>query len=154
MTMCTFTRRAALAAASSALMIRVVAPAVAADDAAAAKVAAAVEALRNAMFAGDGKTLAALTWDQLVYTHSNGRLENKAAYIKSLDGQAAFKALIQTDQTIEVVADTAIVRHTFDSVNSLPDGKTNTAHIRVMQIWKLDNGAWKLLARASTPLPQ
>lgn len=153
MTMSTFTRRAALAAASSALMIRVVAPAVADDDAA-AKVAAAVEALRTAMFAGDGKTLAALTWDQLVYTHSNGRLENKAAYIKSLDGQAAFKALIQTDQTIAVVADTAIVRHTFDSVNSLPDGKTNTAHIRVMQIWKLDNGAWKLLARASTPLPQ
>lgn len=117
-------------------------------------VAAAVEALRAAMIAGDGKALAALTWDQLVYVHSNGRTEDKTAYVKSLDGRTAFKALLLGDQTIDIAGDNAIVRHTFDCINNLPEGKTATAHIRILQVWKLDQGAWKLLARQATPLPQ
>lgn len=123
------------------------------DDEVAAQVAAAVEALRSAMIAGDGKALAALTWDQLAYVHSNGRCEDKAAYITSLDGRNAFKSLTLSDQTIDVAGDNAIVRHTFDSVNNLADGTTSTAHIRILQVWKRDNGAWKLLARQATPLP-
>jgi ketosteroid isomerase-like protein len=150
---CILTRRAALVATGSAVMLAAAAPALAADDAA-AKVAQAVEALRNAMFAGDGKTLAALTWDQLAYVHSNGFHQDKAAFLKSLDGLQTFKALILTDQSIVVAGDNAIVRHTFDSVNALPNDKTSTAHIRVLQVWKLDGGAWKLLARQATPLPQ
>jgi ketosteroid isomerase-like protein len=144
-------RRAALAA-GSAFVLAAAAPAMAADDAA-AKVAAAVEALRVAMVEGNGKALDALTWPQLTYTHSNARLENKAAYIKSLDGLKSFKALILSEQTIDVVGDTAIVRHTFDSINNLPEGKSSVAHIRVLQVWKQDGGAWKLLARSATVLP-
>jgi ketosteroid isomerase-like protein len=151
MTTSKLTRRVALAAAGSALMFAA-APAMAADGNA-EKVAAAVEALRTAMFAGDGKALAALTLDQLAYSHSNGRTEDKAAFIKSLDGKKAFKALELSDHAISVTGDLAIARHTFDAINNLPDNKTNTAHIRVMQVWKLDGGNWKLFARASAPLP-
>ena len=44
------------------------------------------------------------------------------------------------------------VRHVFDAVNNLPDGKVSTSHILVLQVWKRDNGAWKLFARQSAPL--
>jgi hypothetical protein len=37
-------------------------------------------------------------------------------------------------------------------VNNLPEGKTSSAHIKVLQVWIKVGKAWKLLARASTPL--
>ncbi|MBK1838538.1 nuclear transport factor 2 family protein [Azospirillum sp. YIM B02556] len=113
----------------------------------------AVNALRDAMLAGDGATLRAMTMDQLTYGHSNSRLEDKAAFVGSLDGKNAFKALDLSDHAIQLVGDVAIARHTFDSVNNLPDGKTNTAHIKVLQVWKKIDGTWKLLARQASPLP-
>ena len=117
------------------------------------EVAKAVDALNKAMLAGDGAALKALTMEQLTYGHSNGRLEDKAAFVASLDGKGAFKSLELSDHQIQVVGDTAIARHTFDAVNNLPDGKTSNAHIKVLQVWKKDGGAWKLLARQSAPLP-
>nr|WP_255635466.1 nuclear transport factor 2 family protein [Azospirillum sp. 412522] len=116
-------------------------------------VAKAVNALRDAMLAGDGATLRAITMEQLTYGHSNSRLEDKAAFVGSLDGKNAFKALDLSDHAIQVVGDIAVARHTFDSVNNLPDGKTNTAHIKVLQVWKKIDGTWKLLARQASPLP-
>lgn len=117
------------------------------------EVAKTVEALRAAMLAGDGAALKALTMEQLTYGHSNSRLEDKAAFVASLDGKNAFKSIDLSDHTIQIVGDTAIARHTFDAVNNLPDGKTSTAHIKVLQVWKKDGGAWKLLARQAAPLP-
>jgi len=149
-------RRILLAAAAAGLaMPAAIAPlsgAFAADDGQQA-VAKAVNALRDAMLAGDGATLRAMTMDQLTYGHSNSRLEDKAAFVGSLDGKNAFKALDLSDHAIQVVGDIAVARHTFDSVNNLPDGKTNTAHIKVLQVWKKVDGTWKLLARQASPLP-
>ncbi|HYH37717.1 MAG TPA: nuclear transport factor 2 family protein [Azospirillum sp.] len=148
-------RRRFLASAAIALAVpAVVAPltgAIAQDGQ--GDVAKAVEALRVAMLAGDGAALKALTMEQLTYGHSNGRLEDKAAFVASLEGKNAFKTLELSDHAIQVVGDTAIARHTFDAVNNLPEGKTSTAHIKVLQVWKKDGGAWKLLARQSAPLP-
>ncbi|WP_247893531.1 nuclear transport factor 2 family protein [Azospirillum endophyticum] len=149
-------RRVLLASVAAGLaMPAVVAPlatALAADDDQ-QLVTKAVNALRDAMLAGDGATLRAMTMDQLTYGHSNSRLEDKAAFVGSLDGKNAFKALDLSDHAIQLVGDVAIARHTFDSVNNLPDGKTNTAHIKVLQVWKKIDGTWKLLARQASPLP-
>jgi ketosteroid isomerase-like protein len=149
-------RRALLATAAAGLaMSAAIAPlsgALAADDDQ-QLVAKAVNALRDAMLAGDGATLRAMTMDQLTYGHSNSRLEDKAAFVASLDGKNAFKALDLSDHAIQVIGDIAVARHTFDSVNNLGDGKTNTAHIKVLQVWKKVDGTWKLLARQASPLP-
>ncbi|MBP2294509.1 nuclear transport factor 2 family protein [Azospirillum rugosum] len=149
-------RRALLAGSAAALALPAVAAplasALAQQDEAGA-VAKAVEALRAAMLAGDGAALKAMTMEELTYGHSNSRLEDKAAFVASLDGKNAFKSIDLSDHAIQVVGDTAIARHTFDAVNNLPDGKTSTAHIKVLQVWKKDGGAWKLLARQAAPLP-
>jgi ketosteroid isomerase-like protein len=116
-------------------------------------VAAAVEALRAAMVSGDGRALAALVADSLTYGHSNGRLENKEQFLASLDGKNAFRSIDLTKQTVTLDGDVAVVRHVFDGINNLPDGKTSTAHIAVLQVWKKYGSTWKLLARQAAPLP-
>ncbi len=57
------------------------------------QVETAVTALKDAMLSGDGAKLKALTLDQLTYGHSNARLEDKAAFVASLDGKNAFKSI-------------------------------------------------------------
>lgn len=127
-------------------------PGVRADEAAA--VTAAAENLRVAMLAGDGSALAGLVHDGLSYGHSNGRTEDKAAFVASLDRKNSFKSLTITRQNVSVVGTNAIVRHVFDSENNLPDGKTSTAYITVLQVWSRDGGQWRLLARQSAPIPR
>ncbi len=115
-------------------------------------IAAAVEKLRAAMLAGDGAVLASLTDDKLSYGHSNGRTENKAEFGASLAGKNALRSLDLTKHVVEVSGDMAIARHVFDAVNNLPDGKTSTAYITVMQVWRKSDGSWKLYARQSAPI--
>jgi hypothetical protein len=56
-------------------------------------VAAAVEALRKAMVAGDRAALQQLAADELTYGHSSNRLENKAEFIEALaSGKSGFSA--------------------------------------------------------------
>jgi ketosteroid isomerase-like protein len=117
-----------------------------------AGVAKAVEALRAAMVAGDGKVLKAVLHDHLTYSHSDGHQQTKAEVIDELAGKNSFASLALSAQTIDVVGKVAIVRHVFDSVNNLPEGKTSSAHIRVLQVWVKSGKGWKLLARASTPI--
>lgn len=144
-------RRTALGAlAAAALVAGVSASALAAGS---EDVATAVEALRTAMVKGDGHALSELVADALTYGHSNGRLQNKTEFIKELDGTNAFKSIDLSKQTVFIDGDVAVVRHVFDGVNNLPEGKTSTAHITVLQVWKQYGGAWKLLARQAAPLP-
>lgn len=148
-------RRLVLRSAAAAFVATAVLPvsmALAAEDDT-RQVETAVTALKDAMLSGDGAKLKALTLDQLTYGHSNARLEDKAAFVASLDGKNAFKSIDLSDQTVQIVGDVAVVRHTFDAVNNLPDGKTSTAHIKVLQVWKKADGSWKLLARQAAPLP-
>ena len=91
--------------------------------------------------------------DGLTYGHSNGRLQNKTEFIRELDGTNSFQSRELSKQTVFIDGDVAVVRHVFDGVNNLPEGKTSTAHITVLQVWKQYGGARKLLTRQSTPLP-
>lgn len=117
-----------------------------------ASLAKTVESLRAAMVAGDGKVLKAVLHDHLTYSHSDGHQQTKAQVLDELAGKNSFASLALSDQTIDVVGDVGIVRHVFDSVNNLPEGKTSSAHIKVLQVWVKGGKGWKLLARASTPL--
>src|SRR5215217_7376033 len=79
-----------------------------------AAVAQAVEAFRNATLKADRSQFEALTADQLSYGHSAGRVENKAQFIDgATSGRSTWKFITLTDQTIHIVGNTAIVRHTF-----------------------------------------
>jgi len=111
------------------------------------QVADRIETLRKAMIAADKNTLDELTAQDLSYGHSNGLVEDKAAFIDEFaTGKSVFITLALTDQTIRIKGDVAIVRHHFmaDTNNNQVPGK---ADILVLQIWQKQEGVWKLLAR-------
>src|SRR4051794_31610612 len=121
------------------------------DEAAVKK---AVEDLRTAYIKQDKAALEAMTMPQLTYSHSNGRLEDKAQFIKGvMDRKSTLKSLEFPDLTVAIVGDTAIVRHLLVQESEL-DGKTTNIKIGIIQVYKKQDGGWKLLARAAYPAPQ
>jgi hypothetical protein len=129
-------------------------PVTAAQSGDEAAVAKAVEAFRNAALKADRGQFEALTADQLSYGHSAGRVENKAQFIDgATSGRSTWKFITLTDQTINIVGNTAIVRHTFTG-ESERDGKTNPVKLGVLMVWHKPDRDWKLLARQAVRLEE
>jgi len=113
----------------------------------------AVEELRMAWLKQDKAKIESLTAEQLSYSHSDARLEDKAKFIDGvMTRKATFKSLEWPELTVQVVGNNAVVRHLWVSESEL-DGKVTNTKIGVMQVWQKQDGGWKLLARASWRLP-
>ena len=114
----------------------------------------AVEALRKAMLTQDKAKLETLTAEQLSYSHSDARIEDKAKFI---DGVMTRKAVVKSidfpNLTVAIAGNNAIVRHQWVSESEL-DGKVTNTKIGVLQVWQKQDSGWKLLARASYRLPE
>lgn len=106
-----------------------------------------VEQLRKAMIDADSQQLKEITATELNYGHSGGHVEDQAAFIeKIVSGKSDFVTIELRDQSIQIVKDIAIVRHTlFATTNN--NGKPGEVTIGVMLIWQKQHGTWKLLAR-------
>jgi ketosteroid isomerase-like protein len=112
-----------------------------------------VEELRIACLKQDKAKLAELTAEQLSYSHSDAHIEDKTKFIDGvMTRKATVKSLEWPELTVQVVGNTAVVRHLWVSESEL-DGKVTNTKIGVMQVWQKQDGGWKLLARASWKLP-
>ena len=123
-----------------------------ADEAAVAK---NVEAFRAAQFALDAKALEALCAPELSYGHSDGRVEDKAVFIKNATTNRTAKtlSLAYQDPKITVVGDVAIVRLRWVSESeAIADGKKSTTNLHILMNWQKQGADWKLLSRAATKL--
>jgi len=118
-----------------------------------ATVKRAVEELRTAWFKQDKAKLESLAAEQLSYSHSDARLEDKAKFINGvMTRKATYKSLEFPDLTVQIVGNNAVVRHLWVSESEL-EGKVTNTKIGVLQVWQKLDGGWKLLARASWRLP-
>lgn len=114
----------------------------------------AVQQLTKAMIDADNTRLYALTYANLKYAHSTGKVQNQKEFVEGItSGRSDFVTIDLTDQTIDIVGNTACVRHILDA-------KTNDSnvpgHVRlaILLVWVKDHGKWKLLARqAVKPQP-
>jgi len=106
------------------------------------------------ILAQDRPKLETLTAEQLSYSHSSARVEDKAKFI---DGVMTRKAVIKSidfpELTVAIAGNNAIVRHLWVSESEL-DGKVTNTKIGVLQVWQKQDSGWKLLARAAYTLPQ
>jgi len=126
--------------------------AVAAQSSAESAIAQAVEAFRNAMLKADRSQFEALCADQLSYGHSAGRIETKSQFIDgATSGRSAWKFITLTDQSQQIVGNTAIARHILTGETER-DGKINPVKIGVLMVWHKPDGHWKLLARQAYKL--
>ena len=131
-----------------------VGPALAAEGGDEAAVKQAVEAFRTAYIKQDKAQLDAMSAPQLTYSHSDGRIQDKAEFIQGvMDRKGTVKSLEFPELKIYVVGDVGIARHLWVSDTEL-DGKTTNTKIGVMQVWQKQGGGWKLLARSSYRLPE
>jgi ketosteroid isomerase-like protein len=117
-------------------------------------VAKKVEAFRAAQVAADAKAFDALCAAQLSYSHSDGRVEDKAAFIaNATSGKSKFVSLKYADPKIQVVGDAAIVRfHWLGEAESIADGKKSSTNLHILMNWQKQGADWKLLSRSSTKL--
>jgi len=145
-------RQLALPALAMGLMS--VLPALASETDDAAAVANNVEAFRAAQFAADAKGLEALCAPELSYSHSDGRVEDKATFVaNATSGKSKFLSLAYDDVKVRVVGTAAIVRfHWVGESEAVADGKKSATNLHILMNWQKQNGDWKLLSRASTKL--
>jgi ketosteroid isomerase-like protein len=116
-------------------------------------VAKNVEAFRAAQVAADAKALDALCAAELSYSHSSGRVEDKATFIaNATDGKSKFLSLEYQDTNIRVVGPAAIVRFHWVGEQALADGKKSATNLHILMNWQKQGADWKLLSRAATKL--
>src|SRR5882762_1335482 len=117
-------------------------------------VAKSVEAFRAAQVAADAKAFDALCAAELSYSHSDGRVEDKAAFIaNATNGKSKFLSLAYQDPKIRVVGNAAIVRfHWVGESQAVADGKKSATNLHILMNWQKQGADWKLLSRASTKL--
>src|SRR5215217_768545 len=121
-------RQLALPALAIGLLGIVPAFAASADEDAVAK---NVEAFRAAQVAADAKAFDALCAAELSYSHSDGRVEDKAAFIaNATSGKSKFLSLAYNDVKIRVVGPAAVVRfHWVGESEAVADGKKNNTNL-------------------------
>jgi hypothetical protein len=121
------------------------------DEAAVAK---HLEAFRAAQMAADGKALEALCAAELSYSHSDGRVEDRSAFVVgATSGKSKFKSLSYNTPSIRVVGNTAIVRFRWAGEQiAAADGKQTDTSLHILMTWLKQGNDWKLLSRGSTKL--
>jgi ketosteroid isomerase-like protein len=117
-------------------------------------VAKNVEAFRAAQFAADAKALDRLCAAELSYSHSDGRVEDRATFVaNATDGKSKFISLAYQDLSVRVVGPAAIVRfHWLGESQAVADGKKSATNLHILMNWQKQGTDWKLLSRASTKL--
>ena len=116
-------------------------------------VLAAIETFKKGIIDADKELLGSIAAEELVYGHSNGKVQNKAEFIDEIvNSQPDYSSIDMADQTIRISCKTAIVRHIY-SAETTNNGAPGHVKIGNMLIWQKQKGKWKLLARQAYKLP-
>jgi hypothetical protein len=117
-------------------------------------VARNVEAFRVAQIKADPEAFDALCAPELSYSHSSGKVEDKATFIaNATDRKSKFLSLEYQDISIRIVGPAAIVRfHWVGEQEAVADGKKSSTNLHILMNWQKQGADWKLLSRASTKL--
>jgi ketosteroid isomerase-like protein len=121
------------------------------DDEAVGK---AVEAFRQAQVAADAKAFEQLCAAELSYSHSDGRVEDKGAFIaNATSGKSKFLALDYKSRVVRVVGPVAVVRFNWiGEQETIADGKKSQTNLHILMNWIKQGQDWRLLSRGSTRL--
>lgn len=105
---------------------------------------------REAMISADTEALAALLDDDLVWTHSSGRKDGKAAFLDRIaSGAADYQALDVSEDGI--FEDTELlVHHGTLQGRVAVDGVEKPLRNRFLSVWKRSGSGLRLLAWQST----
>ncbi len=105
---------------------------------------------RNAMISADTGILADLLSDELVWTHSSGKTDNKDSILEAIGSHAvSYESLSISDDTISRHGNLFIHSGRLDGQASR-DGVVKELKSRFLSVWKKTGNHWTLLAWQST----
>ncbi len=114
-----------------------------------------LEELRGrALVEGDSATLAALLADDLVYTHSNGLVQDKQAFLEHAAGSLRCVSIAWSGLYVQCYGDLAVLSGYMVS-RLQPPKPTAPASVEahVLQVWRRERAAWTMMAFQATRLP-
>jgi ketosteroid isomerase-like protein len=118
-----------------------------AQNASQVEVEKSMESLSAAIIAADQKALDGITMGDIMYAHSDGRIQDKKEFIDALvAGKSAFTKIQLSDQKITFIGDLAFVSNHM-SADIAPSGKPAHVELNIFYVWEKEGGSWKLLAR-------
>ncbi len=107
----------------------------------------------KAMIDGDAATLGELLAEDLIYTHSSARLDDKKSYIVSItSGTLKYRKVSRHDETIRVSGDAALITGRVE-IDAVLAGAERHLVSRYLNVWLKRGGRWQLAAWQSTPVP-
>lgn len=111
-------------------------------------VAATAEKLRLAMISGEKTELESLILPELTYGHSGGHIDDAKEFVEKLVSKKSdFVTIDITNQTVNIVGNTAIVRHHFYATTADFGKAPGDVTLDILLVWVKSGKNWKLLAR-------
>lgn len=108
----------------------------------------AAEKLRLAMVNGDKLMLESLILPELTYGHSGGHIDDAKEFVEKLISEKSdFITIDITNQTVNIVGNTAIVRHHFYATTADFGKAPGDVTLDILLVWVKSGKNWKLLAR-------
>jgi ketosteroid isomerase-like protein len=88
--------------------------------------------------------------DDVTFTHSSARMDNKSDFMESLrKGTVTYRSVDFGEIKVRIYGDTAV--STSDPVmRIIVNGTENTMKLRVLHVWRRTKGRWQLVARQAT----
>ncbi|MFC7345617.1 nuclear transport factor 2 family protein [Chryseobacterium zhengzhouense] len=108
----------------------------------------AVEKLRLAMVSGEKSALESLILPELTYGHSGGHIDDAEEFVdKLVNKKSDFVTIEITNQNVQIVGNTAIVRHHLYATTADLGKAPGDVSLDIVLVWVKMKKDWKLLAR-------
>jgi ketosteroid isomerase-like protein len=109
----------------------------------------------DALTKSDTSALSGLYDDTLIYTHSNGKVDTKASYIKSIEsGATRYLSMKRDDIKVTVYDKSAVVTCHWQVRVAPRGGNTTDMNARYLHVYVRQADGWKLVAHESTRIAQ
>lgn len=106
----------------------------------------------QAMLKNDFAVLESILAEDLIYTHSSGRVETKEEFINALrSGQTKYEAFDREGVTVRAYGDSAVVTGAAKMTVRRPN-QVNNFQIRFIDVYVRRGGRWQMVAWQSTRL--
>ena len=108
----------------------------------------------TAMAQKDIATLNGFLGDDLVYTHSNARLDTKQSLIGNMEsGATVYTAVEPSDVNAQDLGDTVVLTGSC-RISVMSGGRPNSFGVRFTDVYANKGGRWQMVAWQSTRLPE
>jgi hypothetical protein len=107
-----------------------------------------------AMVDGDTAVLRTLLADDLSYTHTSGKKDDRTAFLQSIaSGQLRYRGIAPTERRVRLLgADAAVVTGRSD-MRVESEGQPSSFAIRYVAVYERKGAEWQLLVWQATRLP-